>query len=128
MRRMPVRLAAVLLSVPLALGSLTGPGQAATGAPAAPAAPGRDPFVPLITTPGGETAPGSAAGPDRASAPGAERPLGSGSDGPVTELPRTGPRTGPLTGLAVLLVVLGAALARAGGRRSVVQPASGGER
>src|SRR5687767_1809956 len=118
MRRTPVRLVAVLLSAPLVLGALAGPVQAATTAPAAPAAPGRDPFVPLITEPGSEAASGSTA-PDPATAPDAAGSVGSGSGDPATELPRTGPRTGPLTGLAALLVLVGAVLARAG-RRSVV--------
>lgn len=118
MRRTPVRLVALLLSAPLVLGTLAGPVQAATTAPAAPAAPGRDPFVPLITEPGSEAASGSTA-PDPATAPGAAGSGGSGSDDPATELPRTGPRTGPLTGLAALLVLVGAVLSHAG-RRSVV--------
>ena len=116
MRRTPVRLAAVLLSVPLVLGTPVGPAQAAAGAPAGPAAPARDPFVPLVPAPGGDAATSGTVGPDPAAAPPPDGSVPGGSS-PATELPRTGPHTGPLTGLAAVLLGTGAVLVRAGARR-----------
>jgi hypothetical protein len=125
MHRPPLRLAAVLLSVPLAVGAVAGPSlaQSSPGAASGPAAPGRDPFLPLITAPGGESATGGAASPDPdASSPGPSSsrdtsvPGGSGV-APLTELPRTGPRTGPLAAVTALLLLAGGVLVRAGARR-----------